>query len=86
MKGWGKDKQSHDCPLSSTLRYCHTSTMYMYCCVSKDRPAGMIERGLSLKMVTTHHATSMSSQGGGRSSVGLSRPSPSKSAVVYFFL
>ena len=26
MKGWGKDKQSHDCPLSSTLRYCHSST------------------------------------------------------------
>ena len=25
MKGWGKDKQSHDCPLSSTFRYCHTS-------------------------------------------------------------
>ena len=49
------------------------SYKYMNCCVSKDRPAGMIERGLSLKMVTTHHATSMSSQGGGRSSVGLSR-------------
>ena len=46
----------------------------------------MIERGLSLKMVTTHHATSMSSQGGRKSSVGLSRSSPSKSAVVYFFL
>ena len=25
MKGWGKDEQSHNCPLSSTLRYCHTS-------------------------------------------------------------
>ena len=24
MKDWGEDKQSHDCPLSSTLRYCHT--------------------------------------------------------------
>ena len=46
----------------------------------------MIERVLSLKMVTAHHATSMSSQGGGRSSVGLSRSLPSKSAVVYFFL
>ena len=72
MKGWRKDKESHDCPLSNT--------------VFRKRPAGMIERDLSLKMVTTHHATSMSSQGGGRSSVGLSRYSPSKSAVVYFFL
>ena len=27
MKGWGKDKQNYDdCPLSSTLRYGHTST------------------------------------------------------------
>ena len=83
MKGWGKDKQSHNCPLSSTPRYCHTSTCIV---VFRKRPAGMIERDLSLKMVTTHHATSMSSQGGGRSSVGLSMSSPSKSAVVYFFL
>ena len=85
MKDWGKDKQSHDCPLSSIYSQI-LSYKYMYCCVSKDRPAGMIERGLSLKMVTTHHATSMSSEGGGRSSVGLSRSLPSKSAVVYFFL
>ena len=52
MKGWGKDKQSHDCPLSSIYSQI-LSYKYMYCCVSKDRPAGMIERGLSLKMVTT---------------------------------
>ena len=75
MKGWGKGKTKSR--LSSQQYSQILSYKYMFCCVSKDRPAGMIQRGLSLKMVTTHHATSMSSQGGGRSSVGVSRSSAS---------